>query len=151
MVTFAFISLKCGKWAYLFCFEAHKNIPCKNISTMGNNQLYAIMLVHVHKNILDNYKWICWQKRAANNHSDIFLRIIYNIFKIKLKLRYFWYINIISYQMYIPWSCATIHLTWSSLMLYRNIISLWKISLNLITFFVQICGALRDLVPFVQF
>ena len=63
------------------------------------------MLMHVHKNILDNINLtdvvheFVNKKIAANKQSDIFLRIIHNIYKIKLKLWYFLYIYI-SYQMY---------------------------------------------------
>ena len=38
------------------------------------------------------------EKTATNKQSDIFLRIIYNIYKIQLTLRYFPYIYI-PYQM----------------------------------------------------
>ena len=47
-------------------------------------------------------------KTTTNKHSDIFLRIIHTIYKIKLKLRYFSYIYI-SYQMYITWSCVAFY------------------------------------------
>ena len=61
---------------------------------MGNNRLQALILVHVHKDILDNINLgdVANQfvdKKAANKHSDIFLRIIHNICKITLKLHLF--------------------------------------------------------------
>ena len=48
-------------------------------------------------------------KTIANKNSDIFLRIIHNICKIKLTPSYFSYIKIfayISYQMHELWSFA---------------------------------------------
>ena len=45
---------------------------------------------------------------ATNKHSNIFLRIIHNICKITLTLRYFIAIYI-SYQMYKTWSCVTFY------------------------------------------
>ena len=45
------------------------------------------------------------EKTAANKHSNFFLRIIHNICKIQLTLRYFLYIYI-PYQMYAMWSCV---------------------------------------------
>ena len=42
-------------------------------------------------------------KAAANKHSDIFLRTIHNIWKIKLTLSYFSYVYT-PYQMYKMWS-----------------------------------------------
>ena len=69
---------------------------------MENNRLPAIILAHVHKNILDNINLAelnsLTGKKAANKNSDIFLRIIHNICKITLILKYFLSIYI-SYQM----------------------------------------------------
>ena len=48
------------------------------------------------------------EKTVAIKHSDIFLRIMYNICKIKLTRKYFSYIYI-SYQMYKTGSCVTFH------------------------------------------
>ena len=50
-VNFTFTSHKCRKLRHLFCFEARKT--CIR-STMGNNRLHVLILVHVQKNILDN-------------------------------------------------------------------------------------------------
>ena len=70
---------------------------------MENKRLPAIILAHVHKNILDNINLAelnsLTEKKAANKNSDIFLRIIHNICKITLILKYFLSIYI-SYQMY---------------------------------------------------
>ena len=79
---------------------------------MGYNRLHALMLMHVHKNILNNINTadvavnLLKEKTTANKHSDIFLRIIHNICEIKLKLRHFSYIYI-AYQIYMTWSCVT--------------------------------------------
>ena len=50
-VNFIFASHKYRKLRHLFCFEA-----CETCirSTIGNNRLHALILVHVQKNILDN-------------------------------------------------------------------------------------------------
>ena len=44
----------CRKWRHLFSFEVRKSISqvCENLC--GNNRLHALMLVHVHNNILDD-------------------------------------------------------------------------------------------------
>ena len=51
------------------------------------------------------------EKTTANRHSDIFLRILHDICKIKLTFRYLSYIYI-SYQMYKSWSCVTFYHSW---------------------------------------
>ena len=61
---------------------------------MGNNRLQALILVHVHKNILDNINLAdvvneFADKKAVNKYSDIFLRIIHNICNIALTLHLF--------------------------------------------------------------
>ena len=66
------------------------------------NWQHALMLMHVNKNMLHNinladvskdfFFFFLIEKTAANKHSDIFLRIIHNKCKIKLKLIYFSYI-----------------------------------------------------------
>ena len=48
------------------------------------------------------------EKTVANINSDVFLRIIHNICKIKWTLRYFPYIYI-CYQIYKTWSCVTFY------------------------------------------
>ena len=50
-VTFTFTSHKYRKWAH---FSALKHVKTYLRSTMGNNRLHTLMLIHVHKNILDN-------------------------------------------------------------------------------------------------
>ena len=45
---------------------------------MRNNRLQALILVHVHNNILDYiYLADVANQFAANKHSDIYLRIIH--------------------------------------------------------------------------
>ena len=61
------------------------------------------MLMRVQKNILDNINLanvaneFVDRKDSRNKHSDIFLRIIHNICKIKLRVRYFSYYYYHSY------------------------------------------------------
>ena len=100
-VTFTFTSDKYWKLRHLFCFKARKT--CIR-STMGNNRLHALILVHKFSLLIE--------KTAAKRHSDIFLRIIHNICKIKLTRRYFSNIYI-SYQMYKSWSCVTFYHSWN--------------------------------------
>ena len=70
----------------------------------------ALMLVHVHNDILDNINLahvanqFVGRKDGRKQTSDNFLRIIHNICKIQLALKCFSYIYI-SYQMYKNWSC----------------------------------------------
>ena len=79
---------------------------------MGNNRLNKLILVHVHKNIMDNTNLaddaneFVDRKTAPNKQSDIFLKITHNICKIMSALRYFSYIYIY-YQIYETWSCVT--------------------------------------------
>ena len=89
IITFTFTSYKSckGTFSVLKCIKTYIG------SNMGNNWLYALILVHVHINILDKINLadiepinLLIKKRAANKHSDIFLRIIHNICKIKLTL-----------------------------------------------------------------
>ena len=81
---------------------------------MGNNRLNKLILVHVHKNIMDNTNLaddaneFVDRKTAPNKQSDIFLRITHNICKIMSARRYFSYIYIY-YQIYETWSCVTFY------------------------------------------
>ena len=57
-------------------------------STTRNNRLHALILVHVHKNILDNINLADLANEYVNRNSgkqtsDIFLKINHNICKIK--------------------------------------------------------------------
>ena len=64
-------------------FSALKRVKTYIKWTMGNNRLHALMLEHVHNNILDNINLadvanqFVDKKTDANKHSDIYLRIIY--------------------------------------------------------------------------
>ena len=81
-------------------FSALKRVKTYFRSIMGKNRLPALLMVHVHKNILDNINL----GYVANEFVDgidsrkqtyrYFLRTIHNICKIKLTLRYFPYIYI---------------------------------------------------------
>lgn len=58
-------------------------------STMGINQLHALMSMHVHKNILDIIHladvangFVGKKKTVANKRLDIFLKIIHNIWRL---------------------------------------------------------------------
>ena len=86
-----------SNWVHLLL----KKVKTYLRSNMGNNRQHALMLMHVNKNMLHNinladvskdFFFFFIEKTAANKHSDIFLRIIHNICKIKLKLIYFSYI-----------------------------------------------------------
>ena len=64
--------------------SALKRVKTYLRSTMGNNLLHALMLVHVQLILRIN---LLIEKTAASKHSNIFLRIIHNICKIKFSLR----------------------------------------------------------------
>ena len=74
---------------------------------MGNNRLHALMLMYVHKNILDNINLADVAHEFVDrkdSRKQTLGRFSQN-FSLWLKLRYFSYIYI-SYQMYITWSCV---------------------------------------------
>ena len=64
-------------------FSALKRLKTHLRSNTGNNRLHALMLVHVHNNVLDNINFadvanqFVDKKEAANKHTDIYLRIIH--------------------------------------------------------------------------
>ena len=94
---------------HLLCYEAQKTWLRL---IMGNNRLHALILLHVHKNFLDNMNLNDGRNefvdRKATKQSDIFVRITHNVCKITITLRYFPYIYI-SYQMCKMCSCVTWH------------------------------------------
>ena len=68
-VTFTFTSNKCNEGT----FSVLKRIKTYFRSSMGNNRLQALILVHVHKNIWDNINLAdvaneIADKKATNKH-----------------------------------------------------------------------------------
>ena len=103
---------------------------------MRNNQLHALMLIHVHMTILDSitladfpHDSVDRKDKRKQTFGHFFLRIIHSICRIKLKLRYFSCIYI-SYQMYITWSCvAFYHLLFNTIYYVIYILPIFYVSL----------------------
>ena len=71
-------------------FSALKCVRIYLSSAMGNNRLHALMLVHVHKNILDNINFADVVNEFVDRKDNFkLLRIIQNTCNIKLTLTYF--------------------------------------------------------------
>ena len=76
-------------------------------STMGNNRLHALMLVHVHNNILDNINLAdvanqCFDRKGSRKKT---FRHLSQNYLLELYFPY----NYISYQIYKTWSCVTFY------------------------------------------